>query len=652
VIIPKLGDPLDDVVDAGGLQIDRSTSRPEIRYGPLRFPMAAGTADLPLRDALDAQHYTLQWWRDPARNVRRFFTIDDLAAVCVEHEDVARTVDTIPRLLRDHPAFAGVRVDHVDVEKILAPRETLPARWPVDGTTGYEHVTVAEHALLDPSGRAPLDRLWRDVSGDDDSFGTVEDDARRAVLAGGLRPDLERVVRSIQASGSHRADRHTAGELRDAVVELTLGLDRYRTYLPRDEASDRLLSEVTDRAIAAHPDLELAIGDLANVISVDADVQTRWQQLTGPVMAKGAEDRAFYQYLRLASLCEVGGTPGAWTVDAAAFHDHHRRIQAGWPRTMLTDTTHDTKRSGAVRARSLALAARAEEWVVFVRSWLTAHAHDVAGPSGRDILLALQTAVTAAPIDATRLGDYLVKAAREAELSTNWTEPDDAYESALRRLAARLAHDVEDLPPGASAQDATATDATVGAWAATLRAPGAAIGLRLLALQLTCPGVPDLYQGAPAELLSLVDPDNRRPPDWATLSALVDGAGGTDVRSASARAEHDLARTVLTRRLLDLRRRRPGAFGAEAGYVPLATGGTDDAHDAIAYARTERGEPVVAVVVTRARIHQPEGAIVTLPDGTWRSLLEDDAPIATGGGAEIGRLVGDLGLVVLDRTDR
>ena len=213
VIVPKLGDPVVDVIAADGLSIGNGDLGPELRYGPLRFPLAAGTESLPVAEAVERQHYRLQWWRDPARNVRRFFTIDDLVAVCAEEPVVAEVMDTIPARLTDHPAFAGVRVDHVDglarpeeylnglrarigdhrwllVEKILAPRETLAPSWPVDGTTGYEHIRVSEHTFLDPSAEEPLTRLWADLTGDARSFAEIEDQARREVLAGGDRKSV------------------------------------------------------------------------------------------------------------------------------------------------------------------------------------------------------------------------------------------------------------------------------------------------------------------------------------------------------------------------------------------------------------------------------------------------------------------------------
>ncbi len=363
VILPVLGEPLADVV--GRLTVVGD----ELRLGEQRWPLTPGTEGLAPADALARQHYALQWWRDPARNVRRFFTIDGLVGVRVEDPVVVAVVDTVPRVIAGHPGFAGVRVDHVDgladplayleglraaigdrwllVEKILAPDETLPRSWPVDGTTGYEHATVVEHALLDRGGWAALRERWGAITGDDRPFRTWELEARREVLASGLRPDLERVAR---VSGGDVA----------AVTELTVHLERYRTYLPDDEGRPALAAAVAE-ASAARPDLATAVEELAAALDEPGEWPTRWQQLTGPATAKGVEDRAFWRYVPLASLGEVGGRaePDLAADPLAAVHGHHARAADGWPTTLLAGTTHDTARAEDVRAIGLALATAA-----------------------------------------------------------------------------------------------------------------------------------------------------------------------------------------------------------------------------------------------------------------------------------------------------
>ena len=642
VIVPKLGDPLDDVVANGGLAIVDGERGRELHYGPLRFPLAAGTEHLDVAEAVDHQHYRLQWWRDPARNVRRFFTIDDLVAVRAEETEVAAAIDTIPMQLADHPAFAGVRVDHVDgltqpeayldglrerigdrrwllVEKILAVGETLPPSWPVDGTTGYEHIRVTDHALLDPTAEEPLTGLWTDLTRDDRPFATIEDTARREVLDGGLRPDLDRLVRLI---GSRLDSSAATDSVRQAVVELTIGLHRYRTYLPDDAASVVELDVAHQRAVTARPDLADELGRLVKLLGTDPVVAERWQQLTSPVMAKGAEDRAFYRYLRLAALCEVGGAPGQFSLAVEAFHQHQRDVQAQMPLTLLAGTTHDTKRSEGVRGRAVALAELADDWASVVREWLGEH-RDLLRGGGLDAattLLALETAVTAWPIDADRLTEYLVKSAREADERTSWTAPDAAYEAALRRLADVLAGELDDAAP-------------TGRLAEIVRRtlhPGWARSLAALAIRLTAPGVADLYQGTVAFTYSLVDPDNRVEPDWDERRALVGRAGSLDGPAAWSGDEIEAAKAVVITRTLALRRRRLAAFGADASYVPLeATGAHRDA--VIAFPRADGdGAGVVTVVATRTVDDWADTSVV-LPSGSWRNVLHDDAHVVAGG---------------------
>ena len=698
VIVPKLGSPLDEVLAEGGLEIADGDLGPELRYGPLRFPLAEGTEDLDVVDAVARQNYELVWWRDPRRNVRRFFTIDDLVAVRVEHDDVAEAVDTLPRRLAAHPAFAGVRVDHVDglaapgpyleqlreligddrlllVEKIVGPGERLPEGWPVDGTTGYEHVVSTEHTLLDPAAEEILRADWvTHESGGDASLGARSFDdlaleARREVLDDGLRPDLDRLLRAIAAASSADTGSDTVTDagggtgadvaggpddglddegsdaVRRVVIAMTTSLDRYRTYLPADPASADVFDDVVAAAREMLGDDDAACAELdrvAGIVRNDPTALQRWQQLTGPAMAKGVEDRVFYRWFPLASLCEVGGEPDVFSTSVAQFHDDQRRRQADSPTAMLTETTHDTKRSGGVRARSLALAAEARRWSEISADWRRDHADVCDGIDGGLVTLALQTAVTARPITADRLEAYLVKAAREGDLVTSWTEPDDGLERRLARLASTLAGDVSRT---------TSDDTPLASFATTVETAGGSIGVRMAALHLTCPGFPDLYQGSPRALLSLVDPDNRRPPDWSALADLVGRTPSSDVRAALDDGDVDLARSILVDRVLHLRRRRPDVFGADAGYRELEVDG-EGAEHVIAFARcSPDGEPGVVTIVTRA-LSEPVDAsavTVTFPDGTWRSVTHDDASLVDGGGRRLADVIDVHGVDVLDR---
>jgi (1->4)-alpha-D-glucan 1-alpha-D-glucosylmutase len=613
VILPVLGQPLDEVI--GELELVGD----ELRLGTQRFPLAPGTESFAsAADALARQHYRLQWWRDPARNVRRFFTIDGLVGVRVVDPDVVAVVDTVPRLLADHEAFAGVRVDHIDglvdplayldqlreaigdrwlvVEKILAADETLPGAWPVEGTTGYEHAAVLEHAFLDRQGWERLRTGWARAVEDGRPFRAWELDARREVLRLGLRPDLERVGRAAAAALGVPAD----DELLAAVETLSVHLARYRTYLPDHEGRPALEAALA-AALEDRPEQAIKLARLAAALEEPGEWRDRWQQLTGPAMAKGVEDRAFWRYLPLASLAEVGGRvePDPTTDAVAAAHAHHAATATSWPRTLLAGTTHDVAHSEDVRAAGLALAASPDAWDAVVDAWRN-------GPGALlDIdpatqWLALQTVATTADLDATRLRDFLVKAAREADLHTSWTAPAERYELALGRLAGVLA-----------------TWDPVCDLARDLHRRGRAISLAMLVARLTAPGVADVYQGTEAFRDLLVDPDNRVPPDHAALDVLVERAATMDGRAAWGQPDEPAeARAVALARLLPL-------VDPADGYAVLAASA-----ELLAFTRTSAaGSSRLVTVVPRA-VDRPDGLVVDLPPGRWHHVLVDDLPDA------------------------
>ena len=638
VLLPVLARPLDELVADGDVRVVESagTARGvELRIGEQRFPLRPGSEDLAVDAVVAAQHYRLQHWRDPARNVRRFFTIDDLVAVRVDDPAVAEAVDTVPRLLAAHPGFGGVRVDHVDgladpaaylaglratigerwllVEKILAPGETLPLDWPVDGATGYEHARVLEHAMLDRTGFAAVAERWVAVTGDDRPYHEWELHARREALAGGLRPDVERVSRVAVAAGVSDGGAH---QLAAAVMELSVQLGRYRTYLPLDAAGAEALRTAYTAAVDTRPELAETLDQLVAAIAVgDGELRVRWQQLTGPATAKGVEDRAFFRYMPLTTLCEVGGDPNPQDDDpVAALHRWHGAMQERWPATMLAGTTHDTKRSEDVRARGLSLAACAEEWSALVEEWTGRRDAGGAAQGAGDFAdaatqwLALQTVVTAGPMSAERLQAFLVKAAREAAVRTTWADSDDAYEIALGELASTLAA----WPP-------------VARLAAALDRDGRARSLAMLAVRLTAPGVTDIYQGTEGFSFRLTDPDNRDEPDHDELARLVERAAELDgPRAWAAEPEASAARAVVIRRVLAARR----VAGALSGYQPVAVVGPDASH-VIAFARND-GDGSAALITAVARTGLAAlDATLPLPAGDWRLVLDDAAAVAS-----------------------
>jgi (1->4)-alpha-D-glucan 1-alpha-D-glucosylmutase len=668
VVLPVLGRPLPEVIAAGDVVVaagpeDHVDEPHVVVHGGLRLPLAPGTADglsgaggaggagVDIGELLDRQHYQLVHWREPVRNVRRFFTIDDLVAVRAEEPAVAAALDSLPVAWSAVPGFGGLRVDHVDgladplrylaglrerighdawlvVEKILAPDETLPQSWPVDGTTGYEFARILDQVMIDPAAAPVFDRLWAEVVRDHEAlsgtFHELEDRARREVLAGGLRPDVERTVRAAAraldvSDGSDGAD-VPGGGLAEVVVELTVRLPRYRTYLPADPDGERVLRSVADEVVAVLPERAALTARVVATLLDPPDeagvaFRIRWQQLTGPAMAKGAEDRAFYRYLRFAPLCEVGGEPGRFGVPVLAFHEAQAQVQRSHPRTMITASTHDTKRSADVRARAAALTAEHSSFAEVASSWMgeIADVVDADLVDRAEIWHAIQTAVVCPGLDTGRLEAFLVKSAREADLRTSWTEPDEGHESELARLA--------DVVVGHGRLAGSIAD-----WAERLDGPGRAASVAATLARLTAPGVPDIYQGTEAFEYRLVDPDNRAAPDWRLLGELARVAARLD-GPAVWRERPEAAKAVVIRRATALRRNRPEAFGVAGGYEPIEVSGRG-AHRVLVFCR---GGSVVSVMPLPGLEHLAgDDLALELPEGSWRDVLTDDAAPVSG----------------------
>jgi (1->4)-alpha-D-glucan 1-alpha-D-glucosylmutase len=343
---------------------------------------------------------------------------------------------------------------------------------------------------------------------------------------------------------------------------------------------------------------------------------TRFQQTTPAIMAKGVEDTAFYRYARLLALNDVGGDPSRFGISVDAFHAGNRERAERFPQNLLVTQTHDTKRSGDVRARIGALAGMPDEWAARVRRWFEA-CSPLQGPDPVERYFIFQTLVGAWPIEADRLVAYIEKALREAKRTTNWIEPDTAYEDRVKWFCRQLYDHrtfLSDFEP----------------FARRVAVAGDRAALGQLLLKLTVPGVPDIYQGDELLALALVDPDNRRPVDWAKRRALL------------AEVRHGAAPTAETRKLwlivraLTLRAHRPDAFGGS--YTPLAAG-----DDACAFLR---GDSVLAATALRATA--PTGTL-SVPDGVWRDVLHGGER-RLAGAVPVADLVGDLGVALLERT--
>jgi (1->4)-alpha-D-glucan 1-alpha-D-glucosylmutase len=505
------------------------------------------------------------FWRDPALRekffdwdpatgwYRRFFDVDDLAGVRVEDPDVfATTHAKVLELIEDN-LVDGLRIDHPDglanpreyldrlrdrgarhvwVEKILEPGEEL-RDWPVQGTTGYEFANDVTALFIDPAGEGPMTTLYQELTGERRTFAEIANEAKREIAQTTFAPEFDR-LRALYAHDN----------LEDAAASLHV----YRTYV---EPHENYVAPEDRTANAELP------RDLRDVLELRGErtpgsdeFVTRWQQTTGPVMAKGTEDTAFYRYYRLTALNEVGGDPGRFSLDPATFHENAQARRARHPLWLLASQTHDTKRAGDVRARIGALPGMHDRWGDRVRTW-----RDVTGgmEDPNDEYLVWQTLVGAWPIIPTRLEQYLQKALREAKRHTNWIEPNDKYERHVMRFVRSLYENQEfldEFEPFLQDVSAAGEHASLGA----------------LLLRLTSPGLPDLYQGDEFWSLNLVDPDNRRPIDWARRYRARDQATPT----------RETMKFHLLRRVLRVRATHVDAFSGT--YEPLDLG-----HDRVGF---------------------------------------------------------------------
>ena len=629
-----------------------------IRYQANEFPISRESLDGldvdSVRDDLDAldallqqQHYRLAYWRTAQEelNYRRFFTVDSLIGLRVELDQVMQDSHRLVFELLARGDVAGLRVDHVDglldprhylatlraaapsayiaVEKVLEYDETLPGEFPVQGTTGYDFIAHVDGLYVDSENEESMTTLYTAFTGESLTFAEVARSCKQEVMVSDLGPDFERLAGLlVDICDRYRSQRdRTRRELKEAIREVAVGLSVYRTYARPGEASDDDRRQVTAaveeagrRAPAVDPELLGFIGQLL-LIEHDGhqerEFAARFQQFTPAVMAKGVEDTAFYRYHRLVSLNEVGGDPAKFGRSVDGFHSYCERIAVLWPATMLTLSTHDTKRSADVRARINLLSEIPLEWGEAVRRWGDHNQrHRSQGYPDRNIeYLMYQTLVGAWPLDVSRLTVFLRKAAREARVHTSWINPVAGYEDTLAAFAAAVLADGEftnELETFLGRHDIVSL--------------GRQSSLAQITLLLTCPGVPDLYQGTEVWDLSLVDPDNRRQVDYEYRQRLLSEVQAMGPVEALARTGDGASKLWLIARLLDLRRSRPELFERTA-YAPLGALG-DKARHVLSFVRDH-----MVVVVPRLLIGLGghwAGTSLELPRGRWRNVLTGD----------------------------
>jgi (1->4)-alpha-D-glucan 1-alpha-D-glucosylmutase len=620
-------------------------------------PRSFDALDLLLND----QSYRLAFWRVAAEeiNYRRFFDVNDLAAIRMELPEVFDATHQLLLELIGAGAVTGLRIDHPDglylpkeyfeklqrrcaaalgiplpkdgraiyllVEKILSGNETLRKDWPVHGTTGYEFGKLVVGVLVDASAEQAITKTFQRFIGHSMHFGHLVYAKKRQVMRLSLANDVNVLGDMLdRLSEQNRWFRDfTLDALARAVRETIACFPVYRTYVtPGQPVSDEDRA-IIERAVTAakrrNPALEESVFNFLRDIllfrfpenlddearEAHAHFVLKFQQSTGPIMAKGLEDTAFYIYNRLAALNEVGGEPQQFGISLEDFHQRNLERQRDWPATLLATSTHDTKRSEDVRARMAAISevpqlwrSALQRWRVINRRWKR-NLDDTSAPDPNEEYLFYQTLLGTWPIDATghaektvdpeyisRIQAYMAKALKEAKINTSWIQPNEQWDAAVNEFVARV------LDPSDKNRFLPAFLPV----AEEIARLGAINSFTQIALKLTLPGVPDIYQGNEIWDFSLVDPDNRRPVDYHRRREMLDSLSGTVPEDLLEHWPDGRIKLFLTQRLLRFRRDNPALFGT-GNYLPLTVNGPF-ADLCVAFVREHEGK-WIAVIVPR-----------------------------------------------------
>ncbi len=609
-------------------------------------------------NALDAllaeQNYRLAYWKtaDQQLGYRRFFDVNNLIGLRMEREHVFRETHELILDWLAKGVLDGVRVDHPDGlrdpfqyfqrlraaapnawilgEKILAAGEFLREEWPIEGTSGYDFLNIANGLLVAPRGMQKLTDIYAAFTGQPTAFPPIAHDKKIAVTEQALGSDVNRLtsifVDLCEQTRNQRDSTRT--DILRALRELAACFSVYRTYVfpgtesalgvparaPELTAEDRdILHRAAQCARDNRPDIDSSLFSFfEQVLSLEVtsplatEFVLRFQQFTSPVMAKGVEDTAFYCFDRLTSLNEVGADPGNNGYTIAQFHAYNQHMAATHPSTMTTLSTHDTKRADDVRARLAVLSEVPEAFAETINRWNFANRGYFTAeyPDNNTEYFLYQTLIGAWPIDAERTKAYMQKAMREAKQQTTWVSNNKPYEDALNHFIDCLFADQPFL-------------AELEAFVASINLPGRVNSLTQTLLKHTSPGVPDLYQGSELWDHSLVDPDNRRPVDYELRARLLAELPHLTPSQILARMDEGLPKLHLIHTALKLRRDHPEFFSPAGSYEPLNPEGPAAAN-LVVYLRD--GKLLTAAPLRTVNLDW-QSTSLTLPEGTWTNLL-------------------------------
>ena len=616
-----------------------------------------------LNALIDEQNYRLAFWRTASRDLgyRRFFDIADLAGLRIESSKVFKDTHALPIKWVKQGWVQGLRIDHSDglrdpkryferlqehcpdiwivTEKILEPNEKLRTDWPIAGTTGYEFLNTCMKLFSHPDGNVPLTDLANSFANTTMDFSQLVSECKAMVLSELLQSELNRLTTLfVNICERHRRHRDfSKSELFAALAAVAQCFPVYRTYFsPNNKHPDpddlNCIATAVDCAQTKHPDLDPELLEFLQEIlclrvpgNLEQELAMRFQQLTGPVMAKGVEDTALYRFNKLLALNEVGGDPGEFCCSLEAFHRFAANIHSDHPRTMLTSTTHDTKRSEDVRARLLVLSEVPQRWQQAINQWREIHAGQSVSSIPADVeYFIYQTLVGAWPISLDRMQNYMEKALREGKQYTSWTHQDSIFEANVNQFLIGLYNNP------AFCEDITR-------FVNEIKIPGYLNSLSQTLIKLTAPGIPDIYQGNELWDFSLVDPDNRRLVDFSKRSNLLETLAHTPTNKILYRLEDGLPKMWLTHVALCTRARHEKAFSPTGMYQAIIAHGVYAGH-IIAFSR---GSEVITVA-PRFNCSRPDGwldTVLPISEGTWHNPLTQETIQHPGGTIDVAPLV-------------
>ena len=595
---------------------------------------------------LQQQYYALHSWKlaGELSNYRRFFDVDSLIGIRTEASEVFDASHERIRKMVQNDDLDGLRIDHPDglrdpagyfkclrkliptgriyIEKILENDERLDKAWGVDGTVGYDFLSKVNRLWMDDQRIDALTGTYFDFTRQSVNISTVVRQKKRDIIEASFTSDVIRLVDA--ALGLARSDRSTQDlsprHVRDALIALVVALPIYRTYRTATDIDDndlRVINETVQRARSASPSIDAAVFDFFHALFTkpsltdpEADLVAKWQQLAPAVMAKGVEDTTFYCFDRLLSCNEVGASASLVGISNDKFHEYCHYLSECWPNNQLATSTHDNKRSEDVRTRISILSEIPERWAEALHQWaaLTEASWKNRTPDRHAEYLLYQTLIGAWPIDAARSWQYMLKASREAKIKTSWHEPNAGYEANIQGFTEAVFENPDFI-------------SSLEKFIEPLIQPGRINSLAQTLIKLVVPGVPDFYQGTELWDLSLVDPDNRRPVDYAKRRTMLDRCVGLSGPETLADWASGLPKLWLIARVLKLRSERPDDFAEDSKYQPLVAQGSKLAN-ILAFGRG--ANLIVAVPRLMTTIGDDwADTQLRLPPGTWQNAFTE-----------------------------